>query len=337
MSSLSIVTTAVVSFIVTALIGKFLIPFLHRIHFGQPINDIGPTWHQKKKGTPTMGGFMFIVGILAGVGAGWAVLSSQGVDLYNPLERINNTRLLMGIIMALAFGFLGFVDDYIKVIKKHNQGLTERQKMVMQIFIACIYLLACYISGDRSTVLVIPFVNWYLDLGLLYYPVAVFIIVGAVNAVNLTDGLDGLCGSVTFVASLGVMVIASLLSLQGIGLLATATAAGCLGFLVWNFYPAKVFMGDTGSLFLGGMVVAMAFGLGQPIFLVLVGIIYMCETLSVILQVISVKTRGKRLFKMSPIHHHFEMCGYSEVKIVALFSAVTAVGCLLAIWATTML
>ena len=278
-----------------------------------------------------MGGFLFIAGVLVSVTVGHLVYMSAGGG-ENEISPVFGTRLFAGVVMALAFAFLGFVDDYIKVVKKRNLGLTAGQKMVMQILIAAIYLIILYLAGDTSTVLRIPFIG-SLDLGLFYYPVALFIlIVGTVNAVNLTDGIDGLAGSVTFIASLGFMIIAALLSVYEMQLLAVAVAGAMLGFLVWNFHPAKVFMGDTGSMFLGGLVVAMGFGLGLPFLIAMIGIIYLIETLSVMLQVASFKLTGKRIFKMSPIHHHFEMSGWGEVKIVSVFSLVTAAGCALAIW-----
>ena len=221
--------------------------------------------------------------------------------------------------MALAFGFVGFVDDYIKVVKKRNLGLKARQKLVMQFLIAIAYIVTLYLCGDRSTVVVFPLLG-QVDFGLFYYPLIVIGIVGFVNAVNLTDGIDGLAASVTFVAAIIYMIIASLLRFDSITVLSTALAGACLGFLTWNFYPAKVFMGDLGSMFLGGMVVALGMGIGLPILLIPIGIIYICEELSVVIQVLSVKLTGKRVFKMSPIHHHFEMCGWSEVKIVLVFS-----------------
>ena len=309
------------AFVITAALGFPLIPYLHRLHFGQTILDIGPAWHKKKQGTPTMGGLMFIPGITAAVAAGCFL---KGGD--------TGKILFPGMIMSLAFAAIGFLDDYIKVIKKQNLGLTARQKYLMQLIIAVFYLVTLYLAGDRPTVVVLPFLGQF-ELGFLYYPLAVIIITGFVNAVNLTDGIDGLASSVTFVYALVMLVISGILRFEQAGLVSCALAGGTLGFLVWNFYPAKVFMGDTGSLFLGGLVVALAFEVGLPLLLVFTGVIYWCEAFSVILQVSYFKaTGGKRIFKMSPIHHHFEMSGWSEVKIVTVFSLVTAVGGLLAIW-----
>ena len=328
MSGYANIFAAVIAFGVAALLGFVLIPMLKKLKFGQTIREDGPTWHKGKQGTPTMGGIMFIAGILAAVVVGYILLRVGSVG-----ERFNisDIRLWAGLFIAFAFGFVGFVDDYIKVVKKRNLGLKPKQKLVMQFLIAIAYLACIYLAGDHSTIIPIPFIG-QLDLGLFYYPLMVLLIVGAVNAVNLTDGIDGLASSVTFVVGLAFVLICSILGLTNMGLMAVALAAGCLGFLVWNFHPAKVFMGDTGSMFLGGAVVALAFGVGNPIILAFVGIIYLVEAGSVVLQVISFKTTGKRIFKMSPIHHHFEMSGWKENKIVFVFSLVTLLFSALAIW-----
>lgn len=337
MKGMTILIVAMVSFVLTSILGIWLIPFLRRLKYGQTINEIGPVWHSKKQGTPTMGGLLFVAGILTASCIGWwmyrASASAEPGFLSDFLQRVDSAKFFLGLAMAAAFGAIGFLDDYIKVVKKRNLGLSESQKLVLQLLVTAAYLSALYAVGDRSTVFFIPF--WgRLDAGLFYYPISAFIIIGTVNAVNLTDGLDGLCSSVTFVASLGMMMVCSLLGFQSVGLMATALAGGCLGFLVWNFYPAKVFMGDLGSMFLGGMMAAIAFGAGVPCLLVLVGIVYVLETLSVMIQRIYYKTtHGKRLFKMTPIHHHFEMSGYSEIQITALFSLITALGCVLAVLA----
>ena len=322
---------AAIGFAVSAVSGYFLIPYLHKLHFGQTILDIGPSWHKNKQGTPTMGGFMFIFAILIASVVGYFMLSQGKNDLWHGTQ-VEIARYWGTILLAVSFGIIGFVDDYIKVVKKRNLGLTAIQKLIMQFVAAGLYMLILYTAGDTSTVLIIPFLG-QLDLGLVYFPLCVVGIVYITNSVNLTDGLDGLCGSVTCVSALGFMMVSATMGFGGINLLSTALAAACLGFLVWNFYPAKVFMGDTGSMFLGGMVTGLAFGVGMPLILAFLGIIYICESMSVVLQVISFKTTGKRIFKMSPIHHHFEMCGLSEVKIDFAFSAVTAVGAVLAVLA----
>ena len=328
MNFIALLVTVVSAFLITSVIGMWLIPFLRRLHFGQTILDIGPAWHKSKQGTPTMGGIMFIAGITIAILAGWLTLelSEQGVA---DASAAGSFYLWGGLLMALAFGLIGFLDDYISVVKKQNLGLKAGQKSLAQLLVAVVYLAAQQIFAP-TTSFWLPFIG-DLDIGIFYYPLMLFIIVGTVNAVNLTDGIDGLDASVTMVAAMGFMVIASIAGFSQMDLPAAALAGGCLGFLVWNFHPAKVFMGDTGSLFLGGMVVALAFGLRRPLLLVFIGIVYVVETLSDIIQIGSVKLTGKRVFKMAPIHHHFEMSGWSEVKIVAVFSAVTAVGCLIAV------
>ena len=331
MNTTAILAVAAIGFAVSAVSGYFLIPYLHKLHFGQTILDIGPSWHKNKQGTPTMGGFMFIFAILTASVVGYFMLSQGKNDLWHGTQ-VEIARYWGTILLAVSFGIIGFVDDYIKVVKKRNLGLTAIQKLIMQFVAAGLYMLILYTAGDTSTVLIIPFLG-QLDLGLVYFPLCVVGIVYITNSVNLTDGLDGLCGSVTCVSALGFMMVSATMGFGGINLLSTALAAACLGFLVWNFYPAKVFMGDTGSMFLGGMVTGLAFGVGMPLILAFLGIIYICESMSVVLQVISFKTTGKRIFKMSPIHHHFEMCGLSEVKIDFAFSAVTAVGAVLAVLA----
>lgn len=323
MQGIATIVTAVVAFGLTAVLGIFLIPFLKKLKYGQTIKEIGPSWHKNKQGTPTMGGIMFIVGIIAAVIVGFLVL--MGIN--GGIQKIEHTeivKLFAGLIMALGYGLMGYVDDYIKVVKKRNLGLKAKQKLLIQFFLAIAYLFVLQVSGAISTIVEIPFLG-QLNLGWLYYPAMIFIIIATTNAVNLTDGVDGLASSVTFVAALGFMIYTLKLQREYIGILAVATAAGCLGFLIWNFHPAKVFMGDTGSMFLGGLIVALAFGIDMPILIILIGFIYFIEALSVILQVISFKTTGKRIFKMSPIHHHFEMSGWSEVKIVSVFSLITAV------------
>jgi phospho-N-acetylmuramoyl-pentapeptide-transferase len=317
---------AVVAFLISAVSGKFLIPYLHKLHFGQTILEEGPKWHKKKQGTPIMGGFMFIISIFIVTVISTLIYIFKGesfVDIFYTDINRESVFIFAGLGLALANGFIGFIDDYTKVVKKRNLGLTPKQKLVLQFLSAGIYLAVLGFAG-YGTATVIPFIG-EVDLGFLYYIIAAVVIVGIVNSVNLTDGVDGLNGSVTFFACVIFMLIASMLSCLGITVMCAASAGACLGFLVWNFHPAKVFMGDTGSLFLGGLVCAIAFALNMPILLLPVGIIYIAEEGSVILQVSYFKlTHGKRIFKMSPLHHHFEMCGWSEVKIVAVFSAVTA-------------
>ena len=313
---------AVVAFGVTAVSGKWLIPFLHKLKFGQTIREEGPAWHMKKQGTPTMGGIMFILGILVAVFVCVPVFYATTNTAETMLLKV---RIYGGALMALGFGIIGFLDDYISIVKKRNLGLTEKQKLVLQFLVAGAYLGSLYLAGETSA-MVIPFIG-LVDWGIFYWIIALLGIVGMVNAVNFTDGIDGLNSTVTFFASLALMLCAGALALSGLSIFACAVAGGCLGFLVWNFHPAKVFMGDTGSLFLGGAVCALAFGLDMPILLLPVGLIYLAEIGSVVLQVSYFKlTHGKRIFKMSPIHHHFEMCGWNEVKICGVFGLVTVIG-----------
>ncbi|HCA04507.1 MAG TPA: phospho-N-acetylmuramoyl-pentapeptide-transferase [Ruminococcaceae bacterium] len=318
---------AILAFAISAIVGKFLIPYLHKLHFGQTILEDGPSWHKQKQGTPIMGGIMFIVAIVS-VGlistVVYMLTGTEFIDTYRSNMGKETIYIFAGLGLALANGLIGFFDDYTKAVKKRNLGLTAKQKLVLQFASAAIYLAVLGFSGCGTTT-IIPFVG-EVDLGFFYYIISAIVIVGVVNAVNLTDGVDGLVGSITFFVAVGFMLIASATYALGLTALSAAVAGGCLGFLVWNFHPAKVFMGDTGSLFLGGIVCAMAFATGMPVLLLPMGIVYLCEMFSVILQVSYFKiTHGKRLFKMTPIHHHFEMCGWSEVKIVGVFSLVTAI------------
>ena len=300
--------------VLTVILATVFIPVLKSVKMGQKILDIGPRWHKSKEGTPTMGGLFFLVPIL-GIGV---VLSFTEKE---PL-------LLVHLAFLLANAAIGFVDDYVKFFKKQNEGLTPPQKMVLQFAAATAYVFALKTFGVIDTVLRLPFSEnvWELPLP-VYLVLAIIGIVFTVNSVNLTDGIDGLAASVTAV----VMVFMAALSFktQNVPGLAVSllTVGGMLGFLVYNFHPAKVFMGDTGSLFLGAAVSSMAFILDCPILLVFTGFVYYVESFSVIIQVTSFKLTGKRVFKMSPIHHHFEMCGWSEIKIVTVFSVTAALLC----------
>ena len=310
--------TAIVSFVITAGIGKFLIPFLHRLKYGQTILEIGPKWHKDKQGTPTMGGIMFIIGIIIAASAGILLFAA----VHGVLDSVSRF-VFIGLLYALLNGAIGFIDDYVKVVKKRNLGLTAIQKLVLQFLAAAVYLFLMYLCKDDTAILV-PFVG-YVDLGVFYYLIMAVVMVGMVNAVNLTDGIDGLDGSTTFFAALFLMLIANAIGYHTNVIFAAAVAGGCLGFLVWNFHPAKCFMGDTGSLLLGGVLCGVAFAMDMHLLLILIGLTYLLEMLSVVLQVSYFKlTHGKRIFKMSPIHHHFEMCGWSEMKIVCVFSGFTA-------------
>ncbi len=321
---------AVIAFVISAVVGKYLIPYLRKLHFGQTILEDGPSWHKEKQGTPIMGGIMFIIAISAVTIISTLIYAFVGENIITAYFANIHRELVYifaGLGLALANGLIGFIDDYTKVVKKRNLGLTAVQKLIFQFLAAGIYLAVLGFAGC-GTETIIPFVNGGkpVDIGFAYYIISAIVIVGVVNAVNLTDGIDGLDGSITFFAAVSLMLIASRMYCLGVTAFSAAAAGACLGFLVWNFHPAKVFMGDTGSLFLGGLVCALAFAVRMPILLLPIGIVYLCEMFSVILQVLYFKiTKGKRLFKMSPIHHHFEMSGWSEIKIVAVFSCVTAV------------
>ncbi len=322
---------AAVAFAVTFLLGYVIIPYMHKLKFGQTILDIGPKWHKNKQGTPTMGGLMFIAGVPLGVLL--SILVSLPVK-FEPVQKavVNELRVLplvAGILMALAMAAIGFMDDYIKVVQKRNLGLTAKQKTFLQLIVAAAYLLTLRLGGMTFTR--IPFVGT-VDIshgfGLVFWPIALMFIYGFTNAVNLTDGIDGLAASVT--AVVGVFFAVFVMFKTGYILTeiaAVSLVGGCAGFLIWNRHPAKVFMGDTGSMFLGGMVVALSFMIESPIILLLAGIVYLGEAMSVVIQVSHYKRTKKRIFKMTPIHHHFELSGWSENKIVAVFSLVAAIGC----------
>ena len=313
-----ILVSLIAGFIVSAVLGKFLIPALRALKAGQSIREVGPTWHNNKAGTPTMGGIMFmtaslVCGITGAVLGEWKQLPVLG--------------------LALMFGIIGFLDDFIKVKKKRNLGLTGMQKMALQLVAAVGFLVAMHFTGNLSYELRIPFMQepvWTVPT-LLYLAVAVFVIVGFVNAVNLTDGLDGLASGVTSPVMLFFVLAAMGFEEYGLATFPAALLGGLGGFLIYNFYPAKVFMGDTGSLFLGGAVVGLAFALDMPVVLLFVGIIYLVEVLSDIIQVGYFKlSHGKRVFKMAPIHHHFEKCGWHEKKIWVVFVTVTLIMCVVA-------
>ncbi len=326
MSGIWTIVSAITSFAVAGLLGIWLVPFLQKKHFGQTILEEGPKWHKGKQGTPTMGGFMFIAASIIATLACVILFHVTGTDSRGiaPETALQSVKIYAGLFMAAAYGAIGFIDDYVKVAKKRNLGLTPKQKLVLQFAVAAAYLFTLYLFGEKTDTY-IPFYGM-LDIGILYYPIAAVLIVGIVNAVNLTDGIDGLDGSVTFFAAIFIMLMAGYTARTGLSIMSASLAGGCLGFLIWNFNPAKTFMGDTGSLYLGGFLCALLFGLDLELFLIPIGIVYIAEMFSVILQVTYFKlTKGKRLFKMSPIHHHFEMSGWSEVKIVVVFSIAEAI------------
>ena len=311
-------------FLLTWLILRKLIPVLKSRKIGQKIYDIGPRWHKGKEGTPIMGGLGFIIAAAVGL----AVIT--GIYAY-----LGRARELLGVwltfTLALLNGLIGFFDDYTKLIKKQNQGFLAWQKLVLQFIVAVAYLWAMSACGLINTALEIPYFDIELELGIFYYFFAVLFIAGMVNSVNLTDGIDGLCSSVTAVIGAFFAVAAFTALKPELAVIPATVIGGTVGFLMYNFYPAKIFMGDTGSLYLGGAAVGMAFLAEEPLIILVAGIIYLIEVLSVILQVGYFKlTHGKRIFKMAPIHHHFEKCGWSEVKVVGVFTLITAIACVLA-------
>ena len=312
---------ALISFGVSAATGIFLIPLLKKIHFGQTIYEKGPAWHKSKQGTPIMGGFMFIIGSAAAIAAGYALYRFRHADMAAVPDNSGLYRLLAGYGFALLNAGIGFIDDYIKAVKKQNLGLKAKQKMIMQFIFSCAFLYVLYLLGDHSTEITFPFFG-NVDFGFFYYPIMVLYLIFLTNAVNLTDGIDGLCGSVTVISGLSFVMLCAAMGEWEYSIYSMALAGGCLGFLIWNLHPAKVFMGDTGSMFLGGSICAIGFALHEHLLLALIAIVYVLDALSVVVQVTYFKiTKGKRLFKMSPIHHHFELCGFSEYKIVIMFSS----------------
>ena len=309
----SIAIPALAAFFVTLILGPGLIKFLHRLKFGQFIREEGPESHLKKSGTPTMGGILFLIGIL--------VCSVFYISDY--------PKIVPVLFVTLGFGLIGFLDDYIKVVMKRNLGLTPAQKMLGQIFITAVFAFYMVNYSGLGTEVIIPFTGGtMIDLGILYVPILFFVVLGTVNGANFTDGLDGLASSVTTLIAVFFTVIA-VAARTDVHPVACAVIGALLGFLCFNTHPAKVFMGDTGSLALGGFVVSTAYMLQIPFFLPIVAFIYFVEVLSVIIQVAYYKRTKKRIFKMAPIHHHFELSGWPETKVVSIFSIVTAVLCLI--------
>ena len=330
------ILSSVTSFFLTLLFGKMLIPVLVKLKFGQTILKIGPAWHQKKQGTPTMGGISFILGIFL------SLLIYVPVYYMNFGKQVVETdfmilKLISGLLMSLGYGLIGFVDDYIKIKRGKNLGLSAKQKLIMQFmvsssFLGSIYLSECTYFGAPRTFVNIPFFG-LVNFDSFYWIFSSLVIVGIVNAVNLTDGIDGLCGSVSVICSLGFIIVSKIFNMQGLGMISSCMLGACLGFLVWNFHPAKVFMGDTGSLFLGGLICALGFITGDVSLLIMFSMTYILEMFSVMAQVLYFKiSHGKRLFKMSPIHHHFEMIGFSENKICITFALATLLFIILGIF-----
>ncbi len=306
-----------ISLFICAVLVPVLIPVLRRLKFGQEIREEGPAWHAKKSGTPTMGGIAIAIAVVVAF-----VLS--GI-----VFKINASLVLCLALGSLLFGVVGFTDDYIKVVKKRNLGLTSIQKFSGQLIVSVIVTVFSIYAGLIDTEIIIPFIKAPVDLGVFTVFLIVFVLLAVVNSVNLNDGVDGLASSVTMIVSAFLAVCAYKLQNTGVCVFMAITSAACLGFLFFNANPAKIFMGDTGSLFLGGCVAFGAIMLKLPLILIIAGGVYLMETLSVILQVASFKLTGKRIFKMSPIHHHFEMCGLNERQIVLLFSLTSVVLCVI--------
>jgi phospho-N-acetylmuramoyl-pentapeptide-transferase len=313
------ILAVLIAFAISAVLCPIVIPFLHRLKFGQQVRQDGPQAHLKKQGTPTMGGLVILASI---------VITSL---FYIP----DYPKIIPILFVTVGFGIIGFLDDYIKIVMKRSEGLNPVQKLIGQFIITGIFIYYLVCSGEVGTAMLIPFTGgfengYYLELGILFIPFVFFVILGTDNGVNFTDGLDGLCTSVTILIAT-FMTVVSIGENAGISPITGAVVGSLLGFLLFNVYPAKVFMGDTGSLALGGFVASSAFMMQMPLFIPIVGLVYLVEVLSVIMQVSYFKaTHGKRIFKMAPIHHHFELCGWSETRVVAVFSIITALLCMVA-------
>lgn len=313
-----ILLTILAGGVLAGILGFLLLPLLRALKAGQSIREAGPTWHNTKAGTPMMGGLFFILS---------TVICVVGI-----LPIMTDYTVLYVLAISMCFGLIGFLDDFCKAKFKRNLGLTSIQKALLQMAVSAIFVYILLQQEVISSRIYIPFTDIYFQLHpLVYVFFAMFVMIGCDNAVNITDGVDGLCGSVTLPVMIFFTTVAFAMGKYDLAILPASLTGGLIAYLFFNWHPAKVFMGDTGSLFLGGVVCAMAFALDMPLILLLVGFVYIVETLSVILQVGYFKlTHGKRIFKMSPIHHHFEMCGWKEVKIVLIFTAVSAIMCVVA-------
>ena len=313
-----IVIPVLISFAISVALGPIIIPFLRKLKMGQTERVEGVQSHLKKAGTPTMGGVIFLI----------------ATTVTALLYMKDYPKIIPVLFLTLGFGIIGFLDDYLKVVLKRSDGLLPWQKMLLQIILTGIFVFYIMNYTDISLTMMIPF--WkghYLNLGWLAVPVLFFAVIGTVNGTNFTDGLDGLASSVTLIVAVFFTVV-SIGMKSGIEPITCAVVGSLMGFLLFNVYPAKVFMGDTGSLALGGFVAGTAYMMQMPVFILIVGMIYFVEVLSVMIQVTYFKvTHGKRFFKMAPIHHHFELCGWSETRIVAVFSVVTAIMCMIAFMA----
>lgn len=314
------IVAIVMSFLISLVIGMPTIKYLAKLKFGQKILEIGPKWHMNKQYTPTMGGFIFIISIII-----------TNLLLTYSLVFMGEIKYVALLIFSLAFGLIGFLDDYTKVVKKRNLGLTAIQKLLLQIAASVLFISALRMWGLVTPNVYIPFANTEIPIPwILFLGFAVFTVVGCTNAVNLTDGIDGLASSVTIPVCVFFTLVALKVENYPVMIFSACLVGSLIGFLIFNYNPAKVFMGDTGSLFLGGAVVSMAFALDLPLILIPVGIIYIYEAASVVLQVTYFKmTKGKRLFKMAPVHHHYEMKGYTEKQIGAVFTLITVIMCVI--------
>ena len=309
------IKACLISFAIAAAVVPILIPFLRKLKFGQTILEDGPTWHEKKQGTPTMGGMGFILSTV--VASAIFIRDIKGVGI---------------LICAVLFGVIGFVDDYIKVVKKRNKGFSASQKFLAQTIVSLGYALFLYFCLDQSTTK-IPFTDINFDMGIVYIPFVMLVLLATTNSANLTDGLDGLASSIGAIIAIFFAVATAMLKVDSASHVSGALVGGLLGFLIYNAHPAKVFMGDTGSLFVGGAIAAAAISAGLEIFLIISAFVFLFEALSVIIQVTVYKKTKKRVFKMSPVHHHFEMCGWKETKVVIVFSLVTLALCVLSYFA----
>lgn len=312
----TLIITFILGVVISLVLGPITIPLLRRLKFGQNIREDGPKTHLKKAGTPTMGGVIFIL--------------STTIAMFI-VSRSLTDKGMIALYSLIAFGFIGFLDDILKILKKQSEGLKAWQKMVLLLIVSGAFAYYSYVNLPHY--IAIPFTNMELPLSVLYIPFVIFVYASMTNAVNLTDGLDGLASTVSVLVLTFFAVLTFTLKDYSLTVFSVALIAGLLGFLKYNAYPAKVFMGDTGSLAIGGAITTIAIISGNPLIIVLVGGIYVCEALSVIIQVTSFKLTGKRVFKMAPIHHHFEQCGWNEVKIVTVFSIITVLLCIIGFFA----
>ena len=310
----------IVSFILTAILGKIIIPILKKLKVGQSERLDGPRAHLKKQGTPTMGGIMMIISI--------TIITL----IYCLVAKDNVTNILAILLASIGFGIVGFIDDFKKVVLKNTEGLNPKLKMLGLLIISAGYTMFLVNYSNIGTDIIIPILNYDLVLPLwIYIPFTILVMLSATNAVNLTDGVDGLASSVCAIMITAISIISIKMGIESVSVFGAIVVGACAGFLIYNFYKAKVMMGDTGSLLLGGVISSMVIYLKNPLILILIAIIPVCETLSVILQVLYFRKTGKRLFRMSPLHHHFELSGWRENKVVAIFSGITLIASIVAI------